>query len=121
MSILDRIIQKSRGSVSSSYRDLGSGERIPRPFKLENVLKLSKAIKPLDDVQSEMILSPNAIRQLEIFRNSDDGSCTGSLLWLIDHAKSRPGVANFRDGSRDRCEIARKSRIVYPPLKRSGQ
>ena len=38
-----------------------------------------------------MILSPNAIRQLEIFRNSDDGSFTGSLLWLIDHAKSKAG------------------------------
>jgi len=79
------------------------------PFKLENVLKLSKAIKPLDDVQSEMILSPNAIRQLEIFRNSDDGSFTGSLLWLIDHAKSKAGSRELSRWVsrplRDRTEI----------------
>jgi len=79
------------------------------PFKLENVLKLSKAIKPLDDVQSEMILSPNAIRQLEIFRNSDDGSFTGSLLWLIDHAKLKAGSRELSRWVsrplRDRAEI----------------
>jgi DNA mismatch repair protein MSH3 len=86
------------------------------PFKLENVLKLSKAIKPLDDVQSEMILSPNAIRQLEIFRNSDDGSFTGSLLWLIDHAKSKAGSRELSRWVsrplRDRAEIENRLSVI---------
>jgi DNA mismatch repair protein MSH3 len=86
------------------------------PFKLENVLKLAKSIRPLDDVKSEMILSPNTIRQLEIFRNSDDGSFNGSLLWLIDHAKSKSGSRELSRWVsrplRDRAEIDKRSSAI---------
>ncbi|KAK9810008.1 hypothetical protein WJX72_003290 [[Myrmecia] bisecta] len=65
------------------------------PFGLEAILRLGAAFRPFNAVH-EMSLSPNALRQLEVLRNSDDGSERGSLLWLLDHTKTAFGGRALR-------------------------
>ncbi|KAI8103790.1 hypothetical protein M9435_006317 [Picochlorum sp. BPE23] len=44
----------------------------------------------------EISLSPNAIQQLEVLRNSNDGTEFGSLVWLLDQTKTMFGARLLR-------------------------
>jgi hypothetical protein len=62
-------------------------ERAPVSVSDVQVLRLGATFRPFAAVQ-EMCLSPNALRQLEILRNSADGTEKGSLLWLMDQTST---------------------------------
>eukprot|EP00850_Spirogloea_muscicola_P002363 SM000009S23492 [mRNA] locus=s9:327453:334432:+ [translate_table: standard] len=59
-------------------------------FGLQDMLRLGASFRPLS-VGGEMTLSPNALAQLEVLRNSFDGQEHGSLLWLLDHTCTPSG------------------------------
>eukprot|EP00850_Spirogloea_muscicola_P011069 SM000067S20346 [mRNA] locus=s67:394120:401104:- [translate_table: standard] len=59
-------------------------------FGLQDMLRLGASFRPLS-VGGEMTLSPNALAQLEVLRNSLDGQEHGSLLWLLDHTCTPSG------------------------------
>jgi DNA mismatch repair protein MSH3 len=61
-----------------------------RPYKLESILRLGATFQEFSEIQ-ELSLSPNALTQLEILRNSDDGKEKGSLLWLMDRTLTKAG------------------------------
>lgn len=65
------------------------------PFGLNNLIQQPEQIVDFSEVQ-EMSLSPNCIEQLEILRNSDDGTFYGSLLWLLDKTQTRFGARLLR-------------------------
>lgn len=44
-----------------------------------------------------MLLSSNTLVNLEIYRNQTDGGQNGSLLWLMDHTKTRMGRRLMRE------------------------
>lgn len=44
-----------------------------------------------------MLLSSNTLVNLEIYRNQTDGGQYGSLLWLLDHTKTRMGRRLMRE------------------------
>ncbi|CAM6048304.1 unnamed protein product [Sphagnum compactum] len=69
--------------------------RYLKQFNLEKVL-LSGASFRLFTGQTEMSLSPNTLRQLEILRNNADGSGKGSLLWRMDHTQTAFGARLLR-------------------------
>jgi len=66
-----------------------------RPFGLESILCLGASFHEFSHVQ-ELSLSPNALAQLEILRNSDDGKEGGSLLWLMDRTLTAAGARLIR-------------------------
>lgn len=66
-----------------------------RPFGLEAILRLGASFREFSKVQ-ELSLSPNALGQLEILRNSDDGKERGSLLWLMDRTLTAAGARLIR-------------------------
>ena len=66
-----------------------------RPFGLETIVYESSQILDFTDV-AEMSHSPSSILQLEILRNSDDGSERGSLLWLMDRTTTAFGSRLMR-------------------------
>ncbi|WWC87833.1 uncharacterized protein L201_002726 [Kwoniella dendrophila CBS 6074] len=47
--------------------------------------------------RAHMLLSSNTLVNLEIYRNQDDGGIYGSLLWLLDHCKTRMGRRLLRE------------------------
>ncbi|KAL0026611.1 hypothetical protein WJX77_010338 [Trebouxia sp. C0004] len=67
-----------------------------RPLHMEAVLRYGASFKPFHDAH-QMSLSPNALRQLEVLRNNDDGGERGSLLWLMDHTKTPFGGRLLRN------------------------
>ncbi|KAL3139906.1 hypothetical protein ABBQ38_004198 [Trebouxia sp. C0009 RCD-2024] len=67
-----------------------------RPLHMEAVLRYGASFKPFHDAH-QMLLSPNALRQLEVLRNNDDGGEKGSLLWLMDHTKTPFGGRLLRN------------------------
>ncbi|KAG0589041.1 hypothetical protein KC19_2G287300 [Ceratodon purpureus] len=69
--------------------------RYLRQFGLEKVLQLGASFRSFAG-HSEMSLSPNALRQLEILRNNADGTDKGTLLWLMDHTHTPFGARLMR-------------------------
>eukprot|EP00897_Mesotaenium_endlicherianum_P004644 jgi/Mesen1/4207/ME000219S03329 len=61
-----------------------------RQFGLQQVLRFGASFRPFAG-DNEMSLSPNALRQLEVLRNSADGKERGSLLWLLDQTHTAFG------------------------------
>ncbi|KAL7423908.1 Mismatch repair protein msh3 [Cryptotrichosporon argae] len=47
--------------------------------------------------RAHMLLSSNTLDNLEIYRNQTDGGIYGSLLWLLDHTKTRMGRRLMRE------------------------
>ena len=77
-----------------------------RSFGLENVLKLGACFRDFSELY-ELSLSPNALQQLEILKNSDDGSERGSLLWLMDRTITAAGARAVRRWvSRPLCDVS---------------
>lgn len=66
-----------------------------KPFGLEAVLRQGASFREFSEVQ-ELALSPNALAQLEILKNSDDGKERGSLLWLMDRTLTAAGSRQVR-------------------------
>eukprot|EP00884_Botryococcus_braunii_P017424 jgi/Botrbrau1/4365/Bobra.105_2s0012.1 len=67
-----------------------------KPFGFEAVLRLGANFRPFHTAH-EMHLGPNALRQLEVLRNSFDGSEKGSLLWLMNHTLTPFGSRLLRN------------------------
>ena len=63
-------------------------------FKLEGVLRQRRVFRPLSD-RHEVLLSPNALDQLEVLRSSQ-GTARGSLLWVLDHTRTPAGARLLR-------------------------
>ena len=65
-----------------------------KPFGLDGLLRVATVYRPLAE-RTEILLSPNALEQLEILRSSE-GTLRGSLLGLIDGARTGPGTRLLR-------------------------
>ncbi|KAI9103843.1 DNA mismatch repair protein msh3 [Phlyctochytrium arcticum] len=59
-------------------------------FNLQNVLKLTKFFAPFSSI-ANMVLNANALKNLEIFKNETDYTEQGSLMWVLDHTKTKFG------------------------------
>lgn len=59
-------------------------------FGLGKVIQSESQIRRFSDVE-EASVSSNALQQLEILRNSDNGTEYGSLVWLLDQTKTAFG------------------------------
>ena len=86
-----------------------------RPFGLDGVSRLAgsaAAFKPMaggDDGGGTVRLSPNVIRQLELFRSSED-THRGSLVWLLGANAITAGARGFSAaGSRTRRRASARS------------
>ncbi len=66
-----------------------------RPFGLEAVLRAAPAFREFSAAR-ELALSPNALEQLEVLRNSADGRERGSLIWLLDRTATPAGARLLR-------------------------
>jgi DNA mismatch repair protein MSH3 len=66
-----------------------------RPFGLEAVLRAAPAFREFSAAR-ELALSPNALEQLEVLRNSADGRERGSLIWLLDRTTTPAGSRLLR-------------------------
>lgn len=55
-----------------------------KQFGLERIVSLGSSFRPFS-CQMEMTLSGNTLTQLEVLKNNDDGSQTGSLLQCMNH------------------------------------
>lgn len=60
-----------------------------RAFRLEGLLRQASVFRPLSEAH-EVLLSPNALVQLEILE-STEGTKRGSLLWLLDRTRTAAG------------------------------
>jgi DNA mismatch repair protein MSH3 len=65
-------------------------------FELKEALLHVEAFSQFATVTS-MLLSANTLANLEIYRNQTDYSVKGSLLWLMDHTKTKMGKRMLRD------------------------
>lgn len=59
-------------------------------FKLELIFTITSNISNFKD-SNTMILSPNLLKNLEIFENSSDFTSKGSLFWLLNHTNTKFG------------------------------
>ncbi|KNC95837.1 uncharacterized protein SPPG_08780 [Spizellomyces punctatus DAOM BR117] len=59
-------------------------------FGLEDILRLTKFFTAFASV-AHMVLNANTLNSLEIFRNQTDFEEKGSLLWILDHTKTKFG------------------------------
>ncbi|ODV82335.1 uncharacterized protein CANTADRAFT_44171 [Suhomyces tanzawaensis NRRL Y-17324] len=67
-----------------------------KEFKLSNIFTIPTNISKFKN-PNYMILSHNTIQALEIFQNSTDAnSSRGSLVWLLDHTRTRSGKRLLR-------------------------
>ncbi|KAK1261094.1 DNA mismatch repair protein MSH3 [Acorus gramineus] len=55
-----------------------------KQFGLDRILNLGTSFRPFSS-NIELTLSANTLRQLEVLRNSSDGSVNGSLLQMMNH------------------------------------
>lgn len=61
-------------------------------FKLSNVFTIVENIAPFTNNSTYMVLPANTLQTLEIFVNATDPSQTrGTLVWLLDHTRTRFG------------------------------
>ncbi|XP_020682770.1 DNA mismatch repair protein MSH3 isoform X2 [Dendrobium catenatum] len=67
-----------------SIQALALSLRYLKKFGLERILIMGASFRPLSS-NVEMTLSANTLHQLEVLRNSCDGSIEGSLLHAMDH------------------------------------
>ncbi|TYJ59150.1 hypothetical protein B9479_000139 [Cryptococcus floricola] len=65
-------------------------------FGLENALLYTSSFVKFMN-RSHMLLSSNTLSNLEIYRNQTDGGLHGSLLWLLDHCRTRMGKRLLRE------------------------
>ncbi|XP_061674044.1 DNA mismatch repair protein Msh3 isoform X2 [Syngnathoides biaculeatus] len=70
---------------------LGPLLRYLQEFNLERVLRSESAFQRLASEAQGMILGAATLRNLEILNNQTDGSVRGSLLWVLDHTRTRFG------------------------------
>lgn len=90
-SIMDKIVSLPPLVINALAHSLDYLE----PFGLEGALLHSFSFKEYSEIK-ELELSPNALQQLEILRNTDDGKERGSLLWLMDRTLTAPGSRLMR-------------------------
>ncbi|KAJ3164440.1 Mismatch repair protein msh3 [Geranomyces variabilis] len=64
-------------------------------FELQHVIRLTKFFAPFSSL-AHMVLNANALASLEVYQNSTDGTERGSLLWVLDHTKTRFGRRMMR-------------------------
>lgn len=64
-------------------------------FGLSTLIQSETQMRGFSDVD-EVFVSSNALQQLEILRNSDDGTEYGSLIWLVDQTKTPFGSRMIR-------------------------
>lgn len=105
MKIIDRYscpgVNPQADLPSTVVRCLAHALEHLKPFGLDGLLRdrsqpqLSLALTSFAEVQ-ELSLSPNALSQLEILRNADDGKEKGSLLWLMDRTLTPAGARLVR-------------------------
>lgn len=62
----------------------------PHPGAPQEVLRVQRRVRPLSE-RSEMALSPNALRQLEVLRNAETGGVKGSLFGLMNRTRTAFG------------------------------
>ncbi|ORX33699.1 muts domain V-domain-containing protein [Kockovaella imperatae] len=67
-----------------------------KTFGLENAFRHRTSFVKFIN-RAHMLLSSNTLINLEIYRNQTDGSIHGSLLWLLDHTKTRMGRRLMRE------------------------
>nr|ODO02407.1 DNA mismatch repair protein MSH3 [Cryptococcus depauperatus CBS 7855] len=65
-------------------------------FGLENAFKHKPSFVKFAN-RSHMLLSSNTLANLEIYRNQTDRGLYGSLMWLLDHCKTRMGKRLLRE------------------------
>ncbi|KLT38917.1 hypothetical protein CC85DRAFT_289044 [Cutaneotrichosporon oleaginosum] len=65
-------------------------------FNLQNVFRNRSSFTKFIN-RAHMLLSSNTLVNLEIYRNQTDGGVLGSLLWLLDHTKTRMGRRLMRE------------------------
>ncbi|WRT65670.1 uncharacterized protein IL334_002615 [Kwoniella shivajii] len=70
--------------------------RYMKTFGLQNAFKHRSSFAKFIN-RAHMLLSSNTLVNLEIYRNQDDGGIYGSLLWLLDHCKTRMGRRLLRE------------------------
>ncbi|XP_022140857.1 DNA mismatch repair protein MSH3 isoform X2 [Momordica charantia] len=66
-----------------------------KQFGLERIVSLGSSFRPFS-CKVEMSLSGNTLKQLEVLKNNDDGSETGSLLQSMNHTLTIFGSRLFR-------------------------
>ncbi|SCU77340.1 LAMI_0A00782g1_1 [Lachancea mirantina] len=66
-----------------------------RSYGAEQVLRLKENYTPFSS-RFHMVLSPNTLESLEVFKNRTDGKIKGSLLWLMDHTRTPYGFEMLR-------------------------
>ncbi|WWC68667.1 uncharacterized protein I206_102599 [Kwoniella pini CBS 10737] len=67
-----------------------------KTFGLQNAFKHRSTFAKFIN-RAHMLLSSNTLVNLEIYRNQADGGIYGSLLWLLDHCKTRMGRRLLRE------------------------
>ncbi|GFZ42602.1 MutS protein homolog 3 [Saitozyma sp. JCM 24511] len=67
-----------------------------KSFGLENAFRHRSSFARFIN-RAHMLLSSNTLVNLEIYRNQTDGGLYGSLLWLLDHTKTRMGRRLMRE------------------------
>lgn len=70
--------------------------RYMKRFGLENAFKHTSSFVRFAN-RSHMLLSSNTLANLEIYQNQTDGGLYGSLIWLLDHCKTRMGKRLLRE------------------------
>ncbi|ORY24383.1 muts domain V-domain-containing protein [Naematelia encephala] len=67
-----------------------------KTFGLENAFRHRSSFSRFIN-RAHMLLSSNTLVNLEIYRNQTDGGVHGSLIWLLDHTKTRMGRRLMRE------------------------
>uniref|UniRef100_H3DD48 DNA mismatch repair protein MSH3 n=1 Tax=Tetraodon nigroviridis TaxID=99883 RepID=H3DD48_TETNG len=67
-----------------------------REFNLERVLRSESSFQHLSSASGGMTLNAATLRNLEILNNQTDGRVKGSLLWVLDHTRTRFGRRMLR-------------------------
>ncbi|ODV93473.1 hypothetical protein PACTADRAFT_52053 [Pachysolen tannophilus NRRL Y-2460] len=62
-----------------------------KEFKLDSIFNMVSNYQSFNEIDKHMILDSNTIRNLEIFNNLTDGKEKGSLIWLLDHTRTKYG------------------------------
>ena len=65
-------------------------------FGLEHIFDLTKNFQPFS-ARTHMLINANTLNSLEIYRNQTDHTEKGSLLWSLDHTRTRFGKRLLRN------------------------
>ncbi|KAL0947064.1 hypothetical protein HGRIS_013205 [Hohenbuehelia grisea] len=66
------------------------------PFEIADTFLEPKFFKRFTD-KTHMLLAANTLSNLEIYRNETDGSTKGSLMWILDHTRTKFGARMLKD------------------------